>query len=133
MFAQIMKVRKIREKYGDNVDRFCLRVRASKPSVAAWESGTSEPHGAMKKLLEYAGDYDLTLEPEFSDNFNELGEVEQLKSVMAQYSDNTLRFAVRIGTSESIVLRWLAGQKIGNMTKRLIQEMHIYPERFEKL
>ena len=128
-----MKVRKIREKYGDNVDRFCLRVRASKPSVAAWEAGTSIPHGAMKKLLEYAGEYDLTLEPEFSDNFGELGDVEQLNIVMAQYEDNTLRFAVRIGTSESIVLRWLSGQKIGNMTKRLIQEMHIYPERFEKL
>lgn len=128
-----MKVRKIREKYGDNVDRFCLRMRASKPSVASWESGASVPHGAMKKLLEYAGEYELTLQPEFSDNFGELSDVEQLKSVMDQYEDNTLRFAVRIGTSESIVLRWLKGQKIGNMTKRLIQEMHIYPERFEKL
>ena len=133
MFAQIMNVRKIRAKYGDSVDRFCLRMRASKPSVASWEAGTSTPHGAMKKLLEYAGDYELTLQPEFSDNFGELSDVEQLKSVMDQYEDNTLRFAVRIGTSESIVLRWLKGQKIGNMTKRLIQEMHIYPERFEKL
>lgn len=128
-----MKVRKIRDKYGDNVDRFCLRVKASKPSLAAWESGSSTPHGAMRKLLEYADVYELTLEPSFSDDFGGLSDAEQLKSVMAQYSDNTLRFAVRIGSCESIVLRWLNGQKIGNMTKRLIQEMHIYPERFEKL
>lgn len=128
-----MKVRKIREKYGDNVDRFCLRVKASKPSLAAWESGSSTPHGAMRKLLEYADVYELTLEPSFNDDFGSLNDVEQLKSVMNQYGDNTLRFAVRIGSCESIVLRWLNGQKIGNMTKRLIQEMHIYPERFEKL
>lgn len=128
-----MKVRKIREKYGDNVEKFCLRVKASKPTVAAWESGYSTPHGAMRKLLEYASEYELTIEPTFNDNFGSLSDVEQLQTVMNQYGDNTLRFAVRIGSCECIVFRWLKGHKIGNMTKRLIQEMHIYPERFEKL
>lgn len=129
MFAQIMNVRKIRAKYGDNVDRFCLRVRASKPSILAWESGTSEPTGALRKLLEYAGEYDLSLEPDCQ----EFTDIELLKRAMTQYGDNTLRFAVRIGTSESIVHRWLKGQNIGNVAKRLLQEMITYPERFEKL
>ncbi len=133
MFAQIMNVRKIRAKYGDNVDKFCLRVQASKPSISAWESGNSEPHGAMRTLLQYASKYDLTLYPKFRDRFFELTNLEQLKSVMEQYGDTPLRFAIRLGTSESIVQRWLAGKNIGNMAKRLIQEMHIYPQRFENL
>ena len=131
MFAQIMKVRKIREKYGDSVDRFCLRVRASKPSIIAWESGASEPSGASRKLLEYAGEYDLSFE--VAPELKEVANIELLKRAMAQYGDTSLRFAVRIGTSESIVLRWLSGRNIGNMAKRLIQEMCIYSERFTKL
>jgi DNA-binding transcriptional regulator YiaG len=133
MLPQIMNVRKIRAKYGDGVDRFCLRVQASKPSIASWEAGNSEPHGAARTLLEYAGKYELTLYPKFRDKFYELPEIEQLKSVMEQYGDKALRFAVRIGTSKSIVERWLSGKNIGNMAKRLIQEMHIYPQRFENL
>lgn len=128
-----MKVRKIREKYGDSVDRFCLRVRASKPSVLGWECGMSEPHGAMKKLLEYAGEYDLALEPEISDDFQALSDLEQLESVIKHFDDTSLKFAVRIGSSEIIVNRWRNGKTIGNMAKRLIQEMHIHPERFTQL
>ena len=128
-----MKLRKIREKYGDTVDRFCLRLRASKPSVIDWEYGTSTPHGAAKTLIEYAAEYDLTLEPEFTDNFAELTPHEQLRSVMEQYGDSPLRFAVRIGSCSAVVNNWLNGANIGNMAKRLIQEMHIHPERFEKL
>ena len=133
MFAQIMKIKKIREKYGDSVERFCLRLRSSKPSVIDWEHGTSKPHGAAKTLIEYAEQYNLSIEPEFSDDFAELTPHEQLKSVMEQYGDCPMRFSVRIGACNSIVTKWLSGANIGNMAKRLIQEMHIYPERFEKL
>jgi DNA-binding transcriptional regulator YiaG len=133
MFAQIMKIKKIREKYGDSVERFCLRLRASKPSVIYWEKGISEPHGAAKTLIEYAEQYDLSIEPEFTDDFAKLTPHEQLKSVMEQYGDDPMRFSVRIGACNAAVTKWLNGRNIGNMTKRLIQEMHIYPERFTKL
>lgn len=125
-----MKVQKVREKYKDTVERFCLRTRASKPSVLAWECGNSEPHGAMKTLLEYAGEYDLEIDPELDEDFKNLSDLERLKSVMQQYGDTPIRFAVRVGTSTCIVDRWLSGRNIGNMAKRLIEEMHLHPDRF---
>lgn len=126
-----MEVKKIREKYCDSIERFCLRLCASKPSVIDWEHGVSKPHGAAKTLLEYAEQYDLTIEPEFNDNFAELTPHEQLKSVMEQYGDSPLRFSVRTGACYAAVDKWLKGSNIGNMAKRLIQEMYVYPERFK--
>ena len=125
-----MNVLKIREKYGDNVERFCLRTRASKPSVIAWEYGTSNPHGAMKTLLEYAGEYNLEIEPKLDEDFAALSDLERLKSVMQQYDDTPIRFAVRTGANICQVERWLKGNNIGNMAKRLIEEMHLHPKRF---
>lgn len=130
MLAQIMNVKEIREKYGDNLERFCYRTCASKPSVNAWENGSSKPHGAMKTLLEYAGEYYLDIEPIIDPDFAAMNDVERLKSVMEYYEDTPIRFAVRISSSATIVERWLAGSTIGNMAKRLLIEMRKYPERF---
>ena len=84
----------------------------------------------MKTLLEYAGEYELEIEPELDAEFKNLSDLDRLKVVMEEFSDTALRFAVRAGTSIYIVNRWLAGRNIGNMAKRLIEEMHLHPDRF---
>ena len=123
--------RKVREKYGDSVEEFALRMGVHPVTVSAWETGVT-PQPQVLALLSYANEYDMPIKVEADVTLQEMNVSKLIKYLMNMFEDTESGLAVRLGISKAQVIRISRRTSVNKSTKRLLLEAATHPERFMK-
>lgn len=121
----------VREKYGDSVEEFALRMGVHTVTVSAWESGVT-PQSQVLALLIYANEYDMPIRAEAGVEFQNMTMNQLIKYLKSVFDDTDAGLAVRLGLSKHQVSRISRRPSVNKSTKRLILEAVAHPDRFMK-
>ena len=122
---------RVREKYGDSVEEFALRMGVHPVTVSAWEEGVT-PQSQVLALLSYANEYDMPIKVEVGVEFQLMDVAQLIKYLMSTFEDTESGLAVRLGMSKAQVVRITRRTSVNKSTRRLLLEAVAHPERFMK-
>lgn len=123
--------RKVREKYGDSVEEFALRMGVHPVTVSSWEAGVT-PQPQVLALLSYANEYDMPIKMEADVEFQLMDVSKLIKYLMTTFEDTEAGLAVRLGLSKAQVVRITRRTSVNKSTRRLLLEAVAHPDRFMK-
>ena len=121
--------RQVREKYGDSVPEFALRLGVAPMTVKRWENG-DQVNALHQTLLEYSNKYDLGVNHQAPEEFVELTPEVQIEYLMKYYGCSLTSLSVRIGVTYATIFRWKTKNKLSPAAQRLLYEMAANPDRF---
>lgn len=122
---------KVREKYGDSVEEFALRLGVRSVTVLSWESGVT-PQPQVLALLTYANEYDLPLKDDASEEHKNMSAPDLVAYLMKYYDDTPTALGIRLGLSRYQIVRLMGRDRVNKSTKRLLLEAATHPENFMK-
>ena len=123
--------RKVREKYGDTIDEFALRLGVHTKTVSSWEIGVA-PQPQVMALLVYAYEHDLALKSDADQKYQDMDLDKLINHLMEQFDDTEQGLALRLGLTKTQILRLQKRTSVNKSTKRLILEAVVHPENFMK-
>lgn len=121
--------RKVRDKYGDNIEEFAFRLGVTPVSVMKWELGT-KVNSLHSTILEYADRYDMSMKHEASDEFDSLSASKKIDYLMDYYCCSIDALAVRLRMDKASLRRWKMTNSLSCCAKRYLCEVAAHPERF---
>lgn len=122
---------KVREKYGDTVEEFALRMRATPETVKVWERG-GEPQNQAMALLLYANVYNLSQKTNVDNRFYAMSPCQLIQYLMDYFDDSFQGLALRLNLPVNAIKRLIYEQRVSEITKRLFLEAIEHPENFMK-
>ncbi len=123
--------RKVREKYGDSIDEFALRMGTHVITVSSWEVG-AVPQPQVMALLTYAYEYDLSIKADVDEKYLDMDARKLVVHLMKYFDDTEQGLALRLGLTKSQVIRLKNCSSVNKSTKRLLLEAVAHPENFMK-
>lgn len=122
---------KVREKYGDTIEEFALRMGVHPITVSSWEAGVT-PQTQVLALLNYANEYDMPIKTEACDEFQNMEVDKLVEYLMRMFDDTESGLALRLGLSKAQIVRITRRTSVNKSTKRLLLEAVAHPENFLK-
>lgn len=120
---------KVREKYGDSVEEFALRIGVRAVTITSWESGVT-PQPQVLALLSYANNYHMGMKSDASEEHQNMSVPQLVKCLMRLYNDTEAGLAIRLGLNKAQIMRLLGRSNVNKSTKRLLLEAATHHERF---
>ena len=122
---------KVREKYGDTVDIFAVRLGVSKSTVNSWERGVT-PHCLHATMLEYANKYEFNIHVSPPEDFVALSASGKIEYLMHTYGDRLTTLAYRLRLDYDALYRWKNNNKLTPSAERYLSEAATHVDRFTK-
>lgn len=122
---------KVREKYGDTVEEFALRMGVHPITVSSWEAGVT-PQPQVLAILSYAYAYDMPIKTDAADVFQNMSAPELVEHLMRMFDDTISGLAARLGLSKAQLVRITKRTNVNKSTKRLLLEAVAHPDNFLK-
>lgn len=120
---------KVREKYGDTIEEFALRLGVQPTTVRSWEEGFT-PQSQVLALLIYANSYNLPFKSDADEKYQKMNVRDLIHHLMATFNDNETELAMRLCLSRSQIVRITRRTSVNKSTKRLLLEAVAHPENF---